>query len=253
MLAALLLAVAAAAPPQTQTVQVTVPRANVRAEPSERAPILQQVTPKDQIEWRSTDGDWFRVLLPPNPALGGARVEAYISKKVSRLSAPAVAAASPSPTVEPAAPVAAKAVTVFLGVGAGGVVLTERTASVAASGNRDVWTIDADVEAVAASAAASLDVSVTQPGPIDPGAVAPLLVKLSGVRGDAAVMQVGSTRADRDWKADEVGTTVTEMSPGVWHVVPDRALKAGAYAVVLRPTRDGTSAPKGVWAFQIRK
>ncbi len=70
---------------ETAHVKVTVPKANVRSEPSEKAPILQQVTPDDVIELREELDGWFKVLLPPNPALGGARVEAYISKKVAKI------------------------------------------------------------------------------------------------------------------------------------------------------------------------
>lgn len=247
-------AVVAATPPQAQTVQVTVPRANVRAEPSERAPILQQVTPKDQIEWRATDGDWFKVLLPPNPALGGARVEAYISKKVARLGPASATPAAPAAAMsDPVAAPMPKAATVFLGVGADGVVLSERTIDVSSSGNRDAWTIPADLDAVAASKAVSFDVSVPDGGPIARGTVTPVLVKLSDVRGNSAVLQVASLRGDRDWKADDIETTTTSTGPDVWHLVPDRALKPGRYAIVLRPTRSGIDAPRIVWPFEIRK
>jgi hypothetical protein len=77
--------VAAALVAQATLVKVTVPKANVRSEPSDKAPILQQVTPSDVIELREDMDGWFKVLLPPNPSLGGARVEAYISKKVAKL------------------------------------------------------------------------------------------------------------------------------------------------------------------------
>ncbi len=70
---------------QATLVKVTVPKANVRSEPSDKAPILQQVTPNDIIELREDMDGWFKVLLPPNPALGGARVEAYLSKKVAKI------------------------------------------------------------------------------------------------------------------------------------------------------------------------
>src|SRR6478672_801664 len=94
-----------AANAQSQMVRVTVPKANVRSEPNDKAPILQQATPNDQIEWRATEGDWFKVLMPPNPALGGARVEAYISKKVSKLQAAAPMPAAPAPVeTAPAVP-----------------------------------------------------------------------------------------------------------------------------------------------------
>jgi hypothetical protein len=76
-------------------VRVTVPRANVRAEPSEQAPILTQVTAGSVFDVRGIEGDWFRIQL----IVSGVRLEAWISKKVSALvasapSLPAVAARS---------------------------------------------------------------------------------------------------------------------------------------------------------------
>jgi hypothetical protein len=138
-------------------------------------------------------------------------------------------------------------------VGADGLVLPERAVDVTASGNRDVWTVAADIDAVAASKAVSFDVSVPNGGPIAQGTVTPVLVKLSEVRGNSAALQVVSLRGDRDWKADDVETTTTSTGPDVWHLVPDRALKPGRYAIVLRPSTSGIDAPRIVWPFEARK
>src|SRR5262245_11424878 len=115
---AVLLAVSVPAA-QPQLVKVSVPKANVRSEPSDKAPILQQVTPQDVIEYRETQGDWFKILLPPNPSLGGARVEAFISKKVAKLGPAPAPSAAPATPAAPAAPppprIDTHALNVFLG------------------------------------------------------------------------------------------------------------------------------------------
>jgi hypothetical protein len=90
-------------------VKVTVPRANVRSEPRDNAPILLQAKSGDSLPLLGVEGDWFHVRLQ----LGAKRVDAYISKKVSTLvKAPPVPAPAeqepPPPTPTPtAAPVGA--------------------------------------------------------------------------------------------------------------------------------------------------
>lgn len=91
ILAALVL-VAATAPSWAQegSVRVTVARANVRAAASEKAQVLTQVTSGTLLTLTAIEGDWYRVQLPPDARLGGARLEAFVSKKVAALvSAPA--------------------------------------------------------------------------------------------------------------------------------------------------------------------
>ena len=66
-----------------EKVRITVSRANVRSEPSEKAPVIAQVTRGTELECRGEDGGWFQVRLPFDPRLGGVRVEAYVSKKVA--------------------------------------------------------------------------------------------------------------------------------------------------------------------------
>jgi hypothetical protein len=87
-----LASLAAVAPSWAQdgSVRVTVARANVRAAASEKAQVLTQVTSGTVLTLEAIEGDWYRVQLPPDARLGGARLEAFVSKKVAALvSAPA--------------------------------------------------------------------------------------------------------------------------------------------------------------------
>jgi hypothetical protein len=90
--------VAALAAQESGSVKITVPRANVRSEASEKAPVLTQVTSGTVLILLGVEGEWFHVRLPPDPRLGGLRIDAYVSKKVATL-VPA--------TGEPAAPATA--------------------------------------------------------------------------------------------------------------------------------------------------
>src|SRR5262245_29127062 len=81
-------ALAMATPALAQTggsVRVTATRANVRAEPHEKAAVVSQVTSGTVLPLRAVEGDWYRVQLPADPRLGGVRVEAFISRKVAAL------------------------------------------------------------------------------------------------------------------------------------------------------------------------
>jgi SH3 domain-containing protein len=83
------LAAAPLAPAGAQTagsVRVTATRANVRAEPNEKAAVVSQVTAGTVLELKGVEGDWYRVQLPP---MGSIRVEAFLSKKVATLVGPA--------------------------------------------------------------------------------------------------------------------------------------------------------------------
>jgi hypothetical protein len=95
---AVLALLAAVAPSWAQdgAVRVTVARANVRTSASERAQVLTQVTSGTILTLKAIEGDWYRVELPPDARLGGARLEAFISKKVATL------VAAPTPTPPPA-------------------------------------------------------------------------------------------------------------------------------------------------------
>jgi hypothetical protein len=85
-----LVAVSAPSWAQEGSVRVTVARANVRAAASEKAQVLTRVTSGTILTLTAIEGDWYRVQLPPDARLGGARLEAFVSKKVAALvSAPA--------------------------------------------------------------------------------------------------------------------------------------------------------------------
>jgi hypothetical protein len=92
------------------TVRVTAARANVRAEPNEKGAVITQVTVGTVLTLKAVEGDWFRVQLPADARLGGARVEAFISRKVASLVGAASDAPAPStpapgtPARSPAAP-----------------------------------------------------------------------------------------------------------------------------------------------------
>jgi len=86
----------------TGSVRVTAPRANVRAEPNEKAAVVSQVTAGTVLELKGVEGEWFRVQLPP---MGSVRVEAFLSKKVATLVGSPAGAAAATPAATPAAPV----------------------------------------------------------------------------------------------------------------------------------------------------
>ena len=90
--------------PEHGTVRVTVAKANIRSEASETSKVLAQVSQGLELELVAVEGDWFHVRVP----VSGLRVDAYISKKVAKISTPspppAAAAASgrsPSAPVQP--------------------------------------------------------------------------------------------------------------------------------------------------------
>lgn len=250
---------------QSQMVKVTVPKANVRSEPSDKAPILQQATPKDQIEWRATEGDWFKVLLPPNPALGGARVEAYISKKVSKLEAPPVMR-TVAPTDAPAAvadgalvgkPAVPKidthAANVFLGSIVDGTLLRAMSVQIVSSGKRQAWTIQHSGDwSVAADRRPSFVVSIGDRAPFAAAGLAPSLVKLSPPAAGATGFVIGSTKGGKDWKSDDVSLEMTEGAQGIWNVKPTKDLKPGDYAIIMRPSNSKSLMPEIAWAFTVK-
>ena len=98
-------------------VKVSVAKANVRAEPNEKAPVLTQVTLGTVIVLKAIEGDWYRVQLAPDPRLGGARVEAYLSKKVATIVKPgASASATASGSASPSAAAPAEPATTVDGM-----------------------------------------------------------------------------------------------------------------------------------------
>jgi hypothetical protein len=258
----LVFAVGAIAHGQTQFVRVTVPKANVRSEASDRAPVLQQATPKDQIEWKATEGDWFKVLLPPNPALGGARVEAYISKKVSKLeAAKTVPASSATPLgaadAAPAKPaIDTHAANVFLGSIVDGTLLKALTVQIEHEGNRDAWVVrNLGDWSATSDKRPTFVVSIGDRAPFPAAGLAPAIVKLNARAAGAAGLVVGSTKGDKDWKSENVSLESSEGTAGVWNLRPSRDLKSGDYAIIMRPAPSrGPQAtqPQIAWGFTVK-
>lgn len=245
---------------QGQLVRVTVPKANVRSEPSEKAPILQQVTPLDQIDLRAIEGAWFKVLLPPNAALGGARVEAYISKKVAKVVEAKSDAMPAAATPDPGAPAAAAApkvdthaANVFLGSGVGGTLLPRVTVRVVPNGNRQAWTIERGADwPIAADRRPSFVVSIGDQAGFSPAGLEPSAVKLAAAPAGLEGLLIGSTRGDRDWKADDIALDMSEGAAGLWNVTASKDLKPGDYAIVLRPSKSNVMMPEIAWVFTIK-
>jgi len=77
--------------PEHGTVRVTASKANIRSEASETSKVLAQVSQGLELELLSVEGDWFHVRVP----VSGLRVDAYISKKVARISKPSGTPAPP--------------------------------------------------------------------------------------------------------------------------------------------------------------
>lgn len=242
---------------QAQMVKVTVPKANVRSEPNDKAPILQQATPKDQIEWRATEGDWFKVLLPPNPGLGGARVEAYISKKVSKLeAAPAMPAASAPAPVDAAPPVPkldTHAANVFLGSIVDGKLLRGISAELQSKGDRQQWIVRTGLDTIVSSnRRPSFVVSIGDRAGFSPEGLVPSLVKLTALPGSATDFVAGSTKGGKGWKADEVSTELIETAAGVWNIKLSKDLKPGGYALVMTPSSPKDPMPEMAWGFIVK-
>jgi len=68
---------------QDFTVRINVPSANVRSAPTTASDVVTQVASGTILTLIRIEGDWYRVALPPNPSLGGVRVEAYVSNTVA--------------------------------------------------------------------------------------------------------------------------------------------------------------------------
>lgn len=240
---------------QSQMVKVTVPKANVRSEPSDKAPILQQVTPSDQITWRATEGDWFKVLLPPNPALGGARVEAYISKKVSKLeAAPAMPVSAPA---EPAPPAAPKAdmhlVNMLLGSGADSALVQEAPVQMLPAGNRQAWVVErADAWPAIDEKRPSFTLSIGDQAGFTRKDVAPGMVRLGPPPAGVTGLLVQTTKDGKDWKADFLGVIVDDATAGIIKFQPGKDLKPGDYAIILRMIKESRDVGVKAWAFTVK-
>jgi hypothetical protein len=240
------------------TVKVTVARANVRADASERAPVVTQVTLGTILTLKAIEGDWFRVQLPA--MAGGLRVEAYISKKVSAIETLAPGAATPAATAPPGAPGSADAARVGVTVSQyredGSVWLAPSDARVSQLSERGdsvraiaallpaeprppidagrtevayVWAVDA------AGASRVIDeprpVFIVQfkdiPG-VSPDGLAPAIVRLTAAASGQRVVAMARGRAD------EIGRTAAE-----WDVVGD--LRQDAVRSTVQAVERGTA------------
>jgi hypothetical protein len=244
-----------AAHAQSQMVRVTVPKANVRSEPSDKAPILQQATANDQIEWRATEGDWFKVLMPPNPALGGARVEAYISKKVSKLE---TAAAMPLATpVEPPPAAVPKAgmhlANMLLGSGSETKLVQETPVQMLPDGDRQAWVVErADNWPAIDEKRPSFTLSIGDQAGFTRKDVAPGMVRLGPAPAGSAGLLVQTTKDGKDWKGDFVGVFVDDATSGIIKFQPGRDLKPGDYAIILRMMKESRDVGVKAWAFTVK-
>jgi hypothetical protein len=252
VVAALLVSAAHA---QSQLVRVTVPKANVRSEPNDKAPILQQATPNDQIEWRATEGDWFKVLMPPNQALGGARIEAYISKKVSKLqAAPAMPTSAPAEAPPPAAPNAdMHLVTMLLGSGADSKLVQETPVEMRPAGNRQAWVVERTGTWTAIDEKRpSFTLSIGDQAGFTRKDVAPGMVRLGPAPAGVAGLLVQTTKDGTDWKGDAVGVLVDDATRGIIKFQPGKDLRPGDYAIILRVITASMDAGVKAWAFTVK-
>jgi hypothetical protein len=220
----LLVALSTSISAQTQIVRITSLTANVRSEASEKAPILQQVKRGAVLELREAQAEWFKVLLPPMSALGGARVEAFVSKKVAKLeAAPAGYVATPAPV--PAAPVKAtiddQGLNVLIGAGSG----AEPIEMVSARALRVADRLDTPSKLAAS-----------------PGVTAVLARTDAGMTSPSSTAQMTYVWALR---ASSINHAISERRPSIIVSVGERAgLKATdvePFLVKLAPASDGTA------------
>lgn len=255
-------------------VRVTVPRANVRSEPSLRGAVLTQVTRGTVLPVQSVRGDWYEVRM----SMGAVRFDAWISSTVCER----IRAAEPdelertagATTVGP--PETRDGMSVgFLPVGGGSVGLPPASARAVAvpgdetslerlarqlpapgapgpvvSGSDDVvwtWMVPAD------AAAPALDdpqprfiVSFGDLEDADPADFTAAIVRLVPAPDGRRVLAAARGRADHDSRTDEdwdvaddlrqdvVASIVTPLEPGTLNVQPREELRPGEYALVVR-------------------
>jgi len=229
------------------TVKVTVPRANVRSEANDRAPVVTQVPSGTLLQLLSVEGDWFHVRVP----VGSIRIEAYISKKVAALTsapgAPAAAVAAPTPAATSAGVVDGMSVAVDLS--GTSTWVTPHPAKVSHDGQTWAWVVDGSAaDRVIDDRRPSFVVVFKDVPGVSPDDLAPVLVRLtpapSGGRLVAAARgsaDLGS-RAAADWdlskdlKQDVVRSESQLLERGAVKIHPAADLPAGQYAVVLRPS-----------------
>jgi hypothetical protein len=276
VLAAISLPAVRAAAQDLGTIKVTVARANVRAEPNDKAPVVSQVTQGTILILKAIEGDWFKVQLP---ATGAIRVEAYISRKVSAIDTlAATASAAAKPAGPPGSPAASKTgMTVAWHADSGTTWLESSDARLAQLSERGdsvraiaavlpaefLPPIDAGATQVAyvwAIEAAAVEKVVEEKRPVfivqykdvpgvSPDDLAPALVRLTASPAGHRVVAMARGRADevsrttpewdvvRDLRQDVVRSTVQVVERGTARLQPNDDLAPGEYAVVIRPAR----------------
>jgi hypothetical protein len=260
---------------QTGSVRVTVRRANVRAEPSEKGPILTQATSGSLFPLIRVEGDWFRVLIP----VGTGRVEAYVSRRVSILvkeEAAATPARGTPPLARPDRPsetrdgmsvaLHADSETIWLTPAATKVIRVPETddsiatlaalmpaappplPSAGAMRVTYVWTVDGRSAArVVEHRRPTLAVLFKDIPGVNPDDVTPAIVRLPPTAWGARVVTAVRGRADQasrtgaDWdvnremRQDLVRAETTVAERGAVRLRPAVDLSPGEYAVVIRP------------------
>jgi hypothetical protein len=256
---------------QAGDVRVTAARANVRQEANEKSAVLTQVTYGQTLTLRGVDGDWYRVVV----ALGGLRVEGYISKSVAVIAGagdsksatrtPTDAGAAVIPGISVAAdisghtswlaarlgrivPVATQANSVAeilpaeIDVGLRGATpLTDTSADVAW-----VWIVEGS-PTMLAGPRPSFFVSFGDARGVKVDDLAPAIVRLRPIQDPYRVLAMARGRADaagrsdldwtvaRDLKQDTMKVAMDAGAAGMVTVRLSAPLAPGDYAVVLRP------------------
>jgi len=228
-------------------VKVTVPRANIRSEANDRAPVVTQVPSGTLLQLLSVEGDWFHVRVP----VGSIRIEAYISKKVAALTsapgAPAAAVAAPTPAATSAGVVDGMSVAVDLS--GTSTWVTPHPAKVSHDGQTWAWVIDGSAaDRVIDDRRPSFVVMYKDLPGVSPDDLAPMLVRLTPAPSGGRLVAAArgsedlASRAAADWdlsrdlKQDVVRSESQLLERGAVKIHPAADLPAGQYAVVLRPS-----------------
>jgi hypothetical protein len=229
-------------------VKVTVPRANIRSEANDRAPVVTQVPSGTLLQLVAVEGDWFKVRV----SVGSIRIEAYISKKVSApASSPApttaVAASAPAPTPTPVTTV--DGMSVAVDVNGATTWVTPHPAKATHDAQTWTWTVEGGAaDRVLDARRPSFVVMFKDVPGVSPDDLAPVLIRLSlsasGGR-QVATARGGAdlaSRAASDWdlskdlKQDVVRSESQPLERGAVKIRPAADLPAGQYAIVLRPS-----------------
>ncbi|HKV99412.1 MAG TPA: SH3 domain-containing protein [Vicinamibacterales bacterium] len=229
------------------SVKVTVPRANIRSEANDRAPVVTQVPSGTLLQLMAVEGDWFKVRV----SVGSIRIEAYISKKVSAIAkasgAPAPAAPASAPTPTPVTTV--DGMSVAVDVNGSTTWVTPHAAKATHDAQTWTWIVEGSAadRVLDVRRPAFVVMFKDVPG-VSPDDLAPALIRLtpSASGGRQVAIARGSadlaSRTASDWdlskdlKQDVVRSESQLLERGAVKIHPAGDLPAGQYAVVLRPS-----------------